>query len=433
MKKVLFVTYYWPPAGGAPINRILKFYKYLPEFDWEPVILTVDKGDFPFVDHSLEKQVRESTSIYRARNFSIHSIFQRISPKSKSEFIPYGFTDHTTKGIKGKISRWVKYNFIPDTRILWKGSAYRKARQILSEHKIDLIFSSSPPQTNHIIAKKLARKYRIPWVADFRDPWTDVFWLNDQSKRLKLIHAIDKKMERNTIAQMDAVITVSPHLVSLLSEKTSKKIHLIYNGYDDEMFDLQKEKSAKDKFIITYAGSMSYSQKPDSFFRAIKRLSEDKDFTDKTLIRFMGNFPPFLHEMIVQSSLKDKIEMLEYTEHQQAVELIASSSLLLMIIPETPDNKGVVTSKLFDYLAVRVPILSYGPTDGDAAGVIETARAGKNFMYNDADNSAEFILHTFNNWKQNEVITDMNHEYIRSFSRKNLTRQLAEIFDRHSK
>ncbi len=432
MKKVLFVTYYWPPAGGAPINRILKFYKYLPEFGWEPIILTVDKGDFPFVDESLEKQVRKDTAIFRARIFSVHSVFQKISPTSKNEFIPYGFTDHTTKGLKGKISRWVKYNFIPDTRILWKGAAIRRAKQILREHKIDLVFSSSPPQTNHIIARKISKKYRIPWVADFRDPWTDVFWLNYQSKRMKLIHSIDKKMEKNTIADMDAVITVSPHLVSLISQKTPKKIHLIYNGYDEDMFDLPDKKILKDKFVITYAGSMSYSQKPSALFRALEKLSSEKDFRDKTTIRFIGNFPLFLHEMISRSSLKENFEMLEYTEHMKAIELIASSSLLLMIVPETPDNKCIVTSKLFDYLAVRTQILSFGPADGDAAEVIEKARSGKSFNYNDSENSAEFILKIFNKWKQNEVYADVNDEYISSFSRRNLTGQLVQIFNEHS-
>jgi len=329
---------------------------------------------------------------------------------------------------KGKISRWVKYNFIPDTRILWKRSAYRKTKDIFSEHKIDLVFSSSPPQTNHIIARKIARKFNIPWVADFRDPWTDVFWLNNNSKRLGLIHRIDKSIERKTIQSMDAIVTVSPSLVSLLSQKTKKKIDLIYNGFDEDMIPPQESIAHNDKFTVTYAGSMSFEQNPVSFFKCIEQLSRNESFAQGCRLRFIGNFPPFLHEMIRNSPLSHCFELTEYTDHQKAIEYIAGSDLLLMIVPQTPDNKCVVTSKVFDYLAVKVPILAYGPVDGDAASIIKQADAGEIFDYNDVDNSCKYLLNQFQNHVDGNSLLCSKDEYIRSFSRRNLTAQLAEIF-----
>ena len=429
MKKVLFITYYWPPAGGAPINRILKFYQYLEEFGWEVVVLTTEGGDFPFEDDSLLKEVRPETKVYRSKGFSLHKIFSSVSPKSKKNFVPYGFTDASKGSFMDKFSRWVKYNFIPDTRFPWYFSTVSKAIQIVKDEKIDLIFSSSPPQTNHLIARKVARKTHLPWVADFRDPWTDVFWLLNNSIRWKWINAIDKRIERKTIAKMDAIITVGPSLVEILQRKTDKKINLITNGYDDVYFSNFHYKK-NTKFRITYAGSLSKEQDPICFFNALEAIKGNKDFYENVEILFLGNFPAYLYDLVNNSSYKDKTVYSAYTFYTDSLAIIAQSELLLLIVPETDDNKCILTSKLFDYMGAQRPILAFGPVDGDAAEVMKDAEAGEMFDYSDSRNAADFILKNFSLWKSEEAGVQLQPEKIEKYTRRNLTLQLSEIFNK---
>ncbi|MEI6122676.1 MAG: glycosyltransferase family 4 protein [Bacteroidota bacterium] len=428
MKKVLFITYYWPPAGGAPINRILKFYQYLPQFGWEVIILTTQGGDFPFHDPSLLKEVRPETKIYRSKGLSLHKIFSTVSPKSKKNFVPYGFTDASKSSLMDKLSRWVKYNFIPDTRFPWYFSTVSKAVHIIQTEKIDLIFSSSPPQTNHLIARKAAKRTGLPWVADFRDPWTDVFWLLNNSIRWKLIHALDKRMERKTIAKMNAIITVGHSLVEILQRKTSKKIHLISNGYDDVYFqDLNY--TSNPKFRITYAGSLSKEQDPKCFLQALELLKTNPDFYQHCQLYFLGNFPTYLHDLINNSSYKDKTLYAPYTFYTDSLQQIAASEMLLLVVPKTTDNKCILTSKLFDYMGAHRPILAFGPPDGDAAQVIGQADAGQLFDYNDSQNASIFILKNFEAWRNKETNNHLPKTSIAQYTRKNLTEKLAKVFN----
>ncbi len=428
MKKVLFITYYWPPAGGAPINRILKFYQYLPEFGYEPVILTTESGDFPFEDKSLLDEVRPETRIYRSKGLSLHKIFSSVSPKSKKNFVPYGFTDASKSSFMDKLSRWVKYNFIPDTRFPWYFSTVSKAVKIIKDENIELIFSSSPPQTNHLIARKVARKTGLPWVADFRDPWTDVFWLLNNSIRWKWIHNIDKRIERKTINKMDAIITVGPALVEILQRKTSKKINLITNGFDDKYFADLKYKP-NNKFRITYAGSLSKEQDPVCFFNALELLKNNKDFFDNAELLFLGNFPVYLTDLVNKSSYRDKTIFSPYTLYVDSLKSIAASELLLLIVPETIDNKCIITSKLFDYMGARRPILAFGPIDGDASFIMEQAGAGAIFNYTDSKSAADFILKNFYDWKSGNEGFIMQKDKIEQYTRRNLTKKLSEVFN----
>lgn len=428
MKKVLFITYYWPPAGGAPINRILKFYQYLPEFNWEPVILTTESGDFPFKDESLLKEVRPDTKIYRSSGLSLHKIFSFISPKSRKNFVPYGFTDASKSSFMDKLSRWVKYNFIPDSRFPWYFSTVSKAVKIIREEKIDLIFSSSPPQTNHLIARKAAKKTGLPWVADFRDPWTDVFWLLNNSIRWKCIHNIDKRIEKKTISKMDAICTVGPSLVQILQRKTDKKIHLISNGYDEKYFE-KTEYIPNQKFRITYAGSLSKEQNPQCFFDAMELLKDNSDFYENAELFFLGNFPAYLNDIVNASSYKSRTVFAPYTFYSDSLVCIAAAELLLLIVPKTDDNKCIITSKLFDYMGARRPVLAFGPVDCDAAEIVKGAEAGAIFDYSEKEKAAEYILARFNDWKNKNVSSQVNNSKIEQYTRRNLTKKLAGIFD----
>jgi len=428
LKKVLFITYYWPPAGGAAIERILKFYKYLPEFGWEPIILTVDKGDFPFVDEALIAEVRENTKIYRSDNFSLHKVFSFFSKeKSEESLKPFAFTDTNQKGIKSNLSRWVKFNAIPDTRFLWKYYAINKAIQICKEKKIDLIFSSSPPQTNHIIATKVSKATGIPCVGDFRDPWTDVYWLKTFPLRWKLIHYLDKRLEKKTLDSMTAITTVSPSWVKLFQSKTKSPVHLVYNGFDNEIN--KNTKTANQKFTIRYTGSLSVEQDITVFLKALDILNEKYDLSQNFNIEFIGNFPEFVKEKINSFNAGKQIKILAFVSSKEAYNLMKTSDLLLLFIHLTPDN-GVINYKIYDYLSTTNTILAFGDTNGDAAQIIENSNAGKMFDYHEVKLVADFIEKKYNQFNDGINDSTLNLEYISGFSRKVLCKQMSEIFNK---
>ena len=430
MKKVLFITYYWPPAGGTTINRIFKFYQYLEEFGWEPVILTSEGGDFPFIDESLLKEVKPETRIYRAKNISLHSVFKKISPKSTKNFVPYGFTDNTNNSFMDNLSRWIKYNFIPDTRFPWYFNAVRKAIKVCKSEKIDLIFSSSPPQTNHIIAAKVARKMNIPLVSDFRDPWTDVFWvIAENSVRMKLIQKLDRRIERRTLAKMDSIVTFGKTYFNILRNKTDRPLHIIYNGFDEKYFDTANYQKT-DKFRIVYFGSMSREQPPSSFFNTIELLKDNPEFFDRADILFLGNFPPHLKSAVENSSFKTKVRFIPYVEYVESLKIITNCELSLFIVGDTKDNESHLSLKMYEYLGAGHPVIGYGPPQGEAGEILDETGIGKMFNFNDHRPAADYILQVFERWKKSENLFDL--EVIRKtrmFSRKNLTGQLAAIMD----
>jgi glycosyltransferase involved in cell wall biosynthesis len=425
LKKVLFISYYWPPAGGAPINRILKFYKFLPEYGWEPVILTVDKGDFPFIDESLSAELRSDSKIFKAKNFKFPK-FLTSGGKGEKKFVPYGFTDSTKKSLKNRLSRWLKFNAVPDTRILWRFKAVKMAIQIIKDENIDVIFSSSPPQTNHIIAAQAAKRTGIPWIADFRDPWSDVFWLKSQNIRLGCLQRLDRRIERKTISRMNEIITVSPTWVKLFENKSNKSVHLIYNGYDEDFFAPEKMRN-DNKFVITYAGSMSYEQRPYAFFEALKRLKHNPQFIQNLEVRFVGNFPDFLNTMTMESGLASNIVHFPFKNMKDAIADMQNSDLLLIIVPDNNDF-GVIPSKLYDYLAARKPVLGYGHPQCDTAKIIQKTSSGKLFASDDAVQSSAFIEEIYNMTIKKELYISPENN-VDEFSRRNLTKSLAKIFD----
>lgn len=425
LKKVLFVTYYWPPAGGATIARILKFYKYLPEFGWEPVILTVKKGDFPFIDPNLQKEVRPETEVFATKNISMHRMMSRMMRNPGDMFVPFAFTEKTPKGWKGRLSRWVKYNAIPDTRFLWKRYAVKKGLQIIREHQIDLIFSSSPPQTNHCIAAKLSRLSGVPCVGDLRDPWTDVYWLKTNPLRWKCIQKRDVKIERRTLNSMQAITTVSPSWVKLFSAKTQTPVHLVYNGFEPIE---RTSVSQNEQFTITYAGSISIEQDISTFCKALEIVGQNIDIQKDIKIQFIGNYPDFVKEQLQSFSFKNTVSFLPYMPASDVQQYLVSADLLLLFVHLTPDN-GAINYKLYDYLATGKTILGYGPVDGDAADILHQSGSGKMFGYGDEIASAKFIAECMLHKKSGNIQVVQNHEFVNQFTRKNQTAVLAGVFN----
>lgn len=410
LRKILIITYYWPPSGGPGVQRVLKFCKYLNNADWKPIILTVKNGDFPVFDQTLEKDVL-GYKIYRSKSYSFHKIFNSLNKKNTTP--TFQLSSAKKDDFLIKLSRWIRLNMvIPDGRVGWYFDSINVGKKIFGENKIDAIFSSAPPYTTHLIAKKLALSNNLPWIADFRDPWTDRFY-NYENKRWWITSMLDKVLENLVTNSAQKCVTVSKEI----SRSFLRDFKVIHNGYDDEDFLNVYPDKDKENVVIRYLGTMTKSQNPKNFFDVISKLNYNKY---KYKVELIGNIHPDVKDYIQNQGFEKFVEFISYVNHSEAIQKMVNSHFLLLVIPNTTKNKGIVTGKLFEYIRSMSKIIMIGPLDSDAAEIINNTSSGKCFDY---DNSTDIVQY-LESGKYPETIK------FEKYSRKNLTSKLVEILEK---
>ncbi len=423
MKKVLIITYYWPPSGGAGVQRWLKFAKYLPEFGWQPIILTVDPeyASYPQRDESLLAEVDPNCQVYTTKSFELYNLYKLISGKKD---VPYGgFANESKEGLMQKASKFIRGNFLlPDPRKGWNKYALKKAEELIREFNIKTVVTTSPPHSTQLVGLKLKQKFNIRWIADLRDPWTDIYYYN-QFKHTTLAAKIDKKYELQVIENADLLITVSEDVKRIFTEKSAlpiaEKTVVIPNGFDEEDFRVSTV-STEVKKIITYSGTISEAYDVSGLLISLSKVPED--LKSEILIRFVGKIPPSIAQKF--DAIGIETELTGYVDHTKSIEYLFRSDLLLLVIPKVKNNKGILTGKFFEYLASQKPILAIGPTDGDLAIIIQETKCGKLFDYSNSDGMNQFIQEELNKGKQN-----LNIGFAIQYSRKELTRKIALILE----
>jgi glycosyltransferase involved in cell wall biosynthesis len=419
MNKVLIVTYYWPPSGGAGVQRWLKFAKYLPEFGWEPIILTVDPqfAAYPVTDYSLNEDIPFGLKVYTTPATDYFSIYR----KDKSKIPAAGFANSMDDTIKGKLLRFIRGNFfLPDPRKGWNRYAFKKASDLISSEGIRHVITTSPPHSTQLIGLMIKKKYpEIKWIADLRDPWTDIYYYKQFYPTL-LSKWIDAGYEKRVLIKADRIITVGTSLKNTFSLKENGiegKSVVLTNGYDEDDFK-GIESTLPQKLTITYVGTLSDIYPVEGLISALKKIkNEGIDFA----LRFVGSVSGKTRQLILSDIPDSAVEFLPYVIHSEAVRHMMSSSLLLLIIPSHKSNKSIITGKLFEYLATRKPILCLGPADGDAAEIIKECGSGVTLDYHDSEKISEYIA----NIDRFPEISD--NPATRQFSRYNLTRRMAEV------
>lgn len=430
MKKVLIITYYWPPAGGAGVQRWLKFSKYLPEYGWQPIVLTVDpeKGSYPQRDDSLFEDVSDGLRVIRTNTFEPLKIYSALFRKKE---LPYGGFANQKSGIFSGIMRFIRGNFfIPDARIGWKNYAFSAARKLIESEGIEKVITTSPPHSTQLIGLKLKKVLNIQWIADLRDPWTDIYFY-DELYHLGVVRRIDKRLEKKVLQKADSIITVSHSLASLFRKKilgTTEKIRVIPNGFDPDDFESGIAPSGnRDEFIITYTGTMSARYDIRGFAKALKRILSDYPVGNFKLT-FVGTISPAVEANFNEPEFKGVLVKTPYLPHKESIQYLVKSDALLLVIPDSPDNKGILTGKLFEYLAVQKPIIGIGPIDGDAARVVEEAKAGRFFSTSDTEGMYEYLQKLIEKWNQgNRSLTLDNQPAIKQYSRIEQAKVLSNL------
>jgi len=429
LKRVLIITYYWPPSGGAGVQRWLKFVKYLPQYGWDPIVLTVDpdKASYPQKDESLIEEINSDIKVFHTNTFEPYNLYKKISSNKET---PYGgFVNSEKNNFKEKVLRWIRGNFfLPDPRKGWNRYAIKKAKELITQYSIEVVVTTSPPHSTQLIGLELKKKTGIKWVADLRDPWVDIYYFKQLYPSF-IATGIHKNFERKVFKYADNIITVSPQLKRIFSNKAeniSDKIKVIPNGFDEEDFADFYKLPANEKFTLSYVGTISEKYNIDGLISGILLLPESIKSNIK--IQFIGKLSNDLYDLFSRAGLKDLVEVIGYVEHKKAIKYMCTSQLLLLIIPKVKDNEGILTGKMFEYLATQKPILYIGPTNGDAANIIAECESGDSCDYNDSVKIKEVILKHFNSFSSKNVTPVINKE-IAKYSRQNLTKIVAGILD----
>ena len=413
------------------MQRVLKFVKYLPQFGWEPIILTVKKGEYPAIDFSLEKSIPETCKVYRVNSLEPGSLYKFFTGMKKDEIIPVAALAEKGGGWKKRLSHWIRKSFfIPDAKIGWIPFAVQAGKKIILEENPDIIFSSSPPPTVHLIARKLAKWSGLKWVADFRDPWTDIYHY-DKNKLPYLSKFINLAMEKKVLDACNALTTVSEDLLRLFSQKISfiSESQIISNGYDEDDLPKIEGTSEQKYFHIMYAGKMNKQQDPDNFWKVLKeRINSDKSFKKYLKISTYGHIESDIIKTIEEYGLSEHVEFNPYIEYQSLLKILNTATALLLLIPDTKKNKGILTGKLFDYLGLRKPIIGIGPSKGDAAEIINGCNSGKMLDFDNHSMIKEEIERMFYIWKANSFIPmNINETELKKYSRENQAKQLTDL------
>lgn len=428
MKKVLILTYYWIPSGGSGVQRWVKFVKYLRDYGWEPIVYVPENADYPVVDESFDTDLPSDISVIRRPIWEPYSLYRRFTGK-KNKAIQAGFVSNAKKkNWKDRFSAWFRGNlFIPDPRVCWVKPSVRFLNAYLKVNPVDILITTGPPHSVHLIGRRLKQQFpEIPWIADFRDPWTTVFYYRDLmlSRPADYLH---HRLEKKIIAEADLVLVVSNRMQQEFVRHQHKQIAVIPNGYDEEDFTGESIQP-DDRFVITYTGLLTEKQNPKVLWRVLKEIAgEQQGFKEDLLIRLVGSVDNAVLSDLYSKDLGVNLELSLHVQHDEAIKLQRRSQLLLLCLVWDPDTKCIVTGKLFEYLQAGRPIIGIGYADGDAAAILKQTGAGEMFDFADAMQLKEKLLDSYQQYKTGKLCATSDKDAISQFGRKKLTEKLTGL------
>ena len=418
-KKVLIITYYWPPAGGSGVQRWLKFVKYLRDFDIEPVIYTVDNPGYAINDKSLINEIPNSIETLRQPIFEPNLILNFFGTKTNRESA--GFLNPNPNFI-GKVIQYIRANyFIPDARKFWIKPSVKFLSNYLEKNPVDVIITTGPPHSLHLIGLHLKKKKDIKWISDFRDPWTEIDYFHQMplNKKAKKKH---HQLEREVLKNSDSVIVVGNTMRDQYLKETDKVV-TISNGFDTSD---NKEVSHLDIFFsITHVGMMNADRNPSDLWKILKEIClENPDFKSDLKIRLIGKIAKEVsHDLNIFDS--GITEVVDYVSYAEVKKYQLETQVLLLCINNVPSARGIITGKIFEYLQAKRPILAIGPEDGDAAEILKNTNSGSIFGFENKQKLKQHILELYKDYKKNQLI--VNSENIEQYHRRELTRKLAHL------
>lgn len=423
MKKVLIITYYWPPAGGPGVQRWLKFVKYLPDFGVGPVVYTPLNPHYPLQDASLEREVPNGVEVIKQKILEPYSVSKLISRKQTATISSGIIAEEEKQSLLQKLMLFIRGNlFIPDARVLWVKPSVKFLKDYLQKNRIDTIITTGPPHSLHLIGLELQKQLQVNWIADFRDPWTNIGY----HKKLKLTGRAAKKhekLEQEVLKSADQIITTSFTTAEEFRKKTSRPVTVITNGYDDTG---RTPVDPDGSFTIAHIGSLLSGRNPLNLWQVLGELVEENEgFKNSLKLQLTGVVSEEVIKAIKAAGLEKNLEKKDYVTHKEALVLQQKVRLLLLIEINSEETRGIIPGKVFEYLAAGRPILAVGPENWDVERILEETGAGRVYGYEDKEGVKEAILEHYKAYKEGEKSHYTRN--IQDYSRKSLTGKMASL------
>lgn len=431
MKKLLVVAYYFPPSGGPGVQRVLNYVKYLPEFGWLPIVLTVAEGDFPARDESLLQEIPAPVPVIRTKIIEPYRLYRRVRGLPQGAPVDVNVLhDRKNSSWKERVIEFIRSTFfIPDARIGWYPFALRAAKKIFQQHTIHALYSSSPPYTTSVIALSLKRRYQIPWIAGFRDPWSGFL---TTPKRWWLPATIERILERQVVSSADLLECAWRGIVKDFQKKFPEvpedKYIVIPNGFNPEhTFPIPYRKNPQ--FTLTYTGSLYGKRNPQPLIDAITQLIvAQKIDRNQLLLQIIGRVGEDIRQQL--SSANFSVKIVPYVPFAESIHYIQHSELLILLVDESPHACDIVPGKLFEYIAVKRPILAIGPQQSEVGEILNITGTGKIFPPTNISLIADYIYEIYQRWQNGtmeRLIAQMNDAEIQKYNRRLLTKKLASL------
>lgn len=426
----MILTYYWPPSGGSGVQRWMYFAKYLADNGYTPYVVTVDekKASYKFMDESFNAHVKDVVTV-RTNTREPLKFYSRITTGKENEGIPQAFAGETKPGLIKKLARYVRGNyFIPDARKGWNKFAYKAATELIQKHSIKKIITTGPPHSTHLIGLKLKKELGVKWMADFRDPWREVFY-NNLLYRSKRSNEMDEKMESDVINGADGILTVGPGMTDLLKRKANspEKVKFIYNGFDEDLFEGVKEvEFSNEEIIFTHIGLLSDSQPIDAFLKALKSVIEkDPSIETKIKLRLVGKVTGGIIDRVKEILPNLRLEVIDYVSHKEAIGFMLNSHVLLNSLAEVDQAAYLISGKLMEYVASGRPIICLGDENGDASRLLNRFDDCHVFSRTNIAGIEQQLSYLMESFSQMKWCTHTTQGL--EFSRKRSTKILADL------
>ena len=424
MPRALLVAYYMPPAGGPAVQRILQFVEHLGDEGWALEVLTVRNGAYPNRDPALCDALPSNVRIHRTRALDPYAAYQALTGK-KEEDLPTGSMTPDEPSWKEALARWVRANvFIPDARVGWWPFAVWRGKQLLETGRFEALVTSGAPHSVHLTGCTLQQWTDTPWVADLHDPWTDISFY-DELPHTRWARQLDAALERSVLQRANAVTTVSPSWADLFASKADNDYHVIENGFDAA--DFQGLGTPPDnEFVLAHVGKLYASRNPTALWDALSSLQAEEAIP-KLRLRLIGTVDPVVRRSLAQRDLLPLVDEVGFVPHDEALRQMAQSTLLLLVIEAFAQDDGMITSKLYEYLASGRPVLGVGPPSGDANALLRRHEGGQIVGRDDVSRIRELILRHYRAWAQGAPRMGASLDALTEHTRRHQAHRLAEV------
>ena len=410
------------------MQRPLKFVRYLRQAGWEPVVLTVDGGAVPAMDVSLGADVPPGVIVERTPALDPFRLYARLMGKGKTASVKVGSVGDA-RGWKERLAQWVRANlFLPDARVGWLPYAIPAGRQLIAAHGIDAVMTTGPPHSCHLAGWALQRLTGCPWLADFRDPWTDINYYHELP-HTALARRVDAGLERMVLRAAAQVVTVSPHWAELLHQKApAAPVGVIQNGFDRADMPVNVTPRA-DVCYVTHVGSLYASRNPEALWQALQRL-DAAGAAPELRIRLVGTVAPDVQAAIEAHGVAHRVEQVPYQPHADALSLLCESAAALLVIESFPHDEGMITGKLYEYVGTGRHVVGLGPPEGDAAALLRATGAGRIWARGDVPGLEAALRRVYEAWLAGRPLAGAAPESAAPYTREAQTHRLGALLDR---